>query len=190
MSIENDPTDLQAVTRTSQIIVGALTMGVISFMAIVLLLLNEPPHPPQGVPAASRPPVITYVAVAFGASILVASFVVPRLVVDSGLRGLVKTGASTAAATGDAGAKQIKPSVAAHELLPLFQTQLIIGAALAEGGAFFATIAYMLEHQYLALGVAAALLAVLLSKFPTVDRVEGWLDDKMSRLGEMRTAGW
>ena len=36
--------------------------------------------------------------------------------------------------------------------MPLFQTQLIIGAALAEGGAFFGTIAYMIEHQYLALG--------------------------------------
>jgi hypothetical protein len=111
---------------------------------------------------------------------------VPKLVVDQGLRGLVKTGGSTAATTGDPGAKQVKPVVAAYELLPLFQTQLIIGAALVEGGAFFATVAYTIEHQYLALGVAGALLAVLISKFPTVDRVNVWLDENLSRLNEMR----
>ena len=186
MSIESATDDVQATTRTSQIIVGSLIQGVVLFMAIVLIFLK----PDGEQPAAPETPVITYLAVALGASVLVASFVVPKLVVDAGLRGYVKAGASPASTTGDAGPKQVKPAVASYELLPLFQTQLIIGAALAEGGAFFATIAYMLEHQYLVLGVAGALLAVLVSRFPTVDRVNVWLDEKLNRLNEMRNAGW
>lgn len=189
MSIESGTDAVQATTRTSQIIVGALIQGVVLFMAIVLLLLDQPSRPP-GEGRAAAAPVITYLAVALGASLLVASFVVPKLVVDSGLRGFVKTGASAANITGDDGSKQVKPAVAAQELLPLFQTQLIIAAALAEGGAFFATIAYMLEHHYLALAVAGALLAALVSRFPTVDRVNVWLEENLSRLNEMRNAGW
>lgn len=188
----NDPDALSNSTRVMQIIVGSLTMGVIWFIAIVLFLGlggNEEP-PKAGRPEILGLPVLTLLSAVMGAAALVASFLVPRLVVDAGLHGAAKAGSSSAATTGDAGSKQLKPAVAAYELLPLFQTQLIIGAALAEGGAFFATIAYMLEHHRLALGTAGALLAVLVSRFPTVDRVNAWLDESLSRLNEMRNAGW
>ena len=53
MSIENDPDGVQAATRTSQIIVGALIMGVIWFLVIVLVFLDAPARPPGEGPAAS-----------------------------------------------------------------------------------------------------------------------------------------
>jgi hypothetical protein len=186
MSIENEPINVvQAVTRTSQIIVGSLAMGVIWFMAIVLFLLSTPDGPPGEGPAAARAPIITYMAAAVGAAALVASYFVPNLIVDSGLRGILKSGPSAPTRADESGAKQVKSGIAAHQLLPLYQTQLIVGAALVEGGAFFATIAYMLEHQYLALGAAGVLLAALLARFPTLDRVNGWLEDKLGRLREL-----
>lgn len=180
MSIANDPDPVQGATRISQIIVGALIQGVVLFMAIVLLFIDAPTGPG---PARSATPILTYLAAAFGATVLAASYLVPRLMVDGALRRFVKSGAAT---TAKRGPRQVDPAVAAKELLPLFQTQLIVASALCEGGAFFATIAYMLEHQYLSLGVAGVLLAALISRFPTLDRVNAWLEEKLVHLQEIR----
>jgi hypothetical protein len=182
----NDPDAIPKATRVMQIIVGTLTMGVVMFLLIVVLLLDTPARPPGAGQAAPETRIVTYLALAMGASALVASFAIPKLMVDAGLRQLVKEGASSTTKPTGSGAKQVDPSAEARRILPLFQTQLIIGCALAEGGAFFAGIAYMLEHQYLALGVAGVLLAALISRFPTVDRVSGWLDDQLGRLERLR----
>ena len=71
-------------------------------------------------------------------------------------------------------------------LVPVFQTQLIIGAAMLEGGAFFAAIAYMLERSPIAAGMALVLLVVLASRFPTRDRIQAWLDHQLGLLQEER----
>ena len=47
MSTANEPDALQAMTRTAQIIVGALIQGVVLFLAIVLFI-SEPPKPEGG----------------------------------------------------------------------------------------------------------------------------------------------
>jgi hypothetical protein len=186
MSTANEPDTLQAVTRTSQIIVGALIQGVVLFLAIVLYI-SEPPKPEGGPGLILGLPMLTLTATVFGVIVLTASFLVPRMVADSSLRELVKSGASGATKPDGAGAKQVYPAAEAERLLPLFQTQLTIGAAMAEGAAFFAGISFMLEHHYLALGVAGVALAVLISKFPTADGVRAWLDDAMARLQGFRS---
>lgn len=181
-SFPNDPDVIPKSTRVMQIIVGVLIQGVVMFLAIVLFI-GEAENPQGGKPEILGIPTITFVATVMGASCLVASVVAPRLMVDGPLRRLAKSGAST---TTKPGPKQVDPAIEAVRLLPLFQTQLIVGAALLEGGAFFAGIAYMLEHQYLALGVAGVLLAALIARFPTVDRVNGWLDEKLAHLEQIR----
>jgi len=186
MSTANEPDALQAVTRTSQIIVGALIQGVVLFLAIVLFI-SEPPKAQNGQETIAGLPLLTLAATVFGAMALAASFLVPRAVADSSLRGLAKSGASGVTKPGGSGAKQVYPAAESERLLPLFQTQLIIGSALAEGAAFFAGIAFMVEHHYLALGVAGVMLAVLISRFPTADGVRGWLDEAMGRLQGVRS---
>jgi hypothetical protein len=71
---------------------------------------------------------------------------------------------------------------APRRLLPLYQTQLLIGAAILEGMAFFATLAYMLERNKIALAIAAFLLGCLASRFPTVDRINRWLERQLGLL--------
>jgi hypothetical protein len=181
----NDPDAFPKATRTAQIIVGALIQGVILFLAIALFLSEAPKQ--QASPTILGLPLLTLVATVFGAVALAASFLVPRMVADSSLRGLAKSGASGAAKPDGSGAKQVYPAAEAVRHLPLFTTQLVIGAALAEGAAFFAGLAFMIEHHYLALGVAGVALAVLISRFPTADGVRAWLDDAMARLQAFRS---
>jgi len=89
--------------------------------------------------------------------------------------------------------KQLYPASYTGKLAPIYQTQLIIGAAMLEGAAFFATIAYMfatiaymVERNPLALATAIALLGALVARFPTSDRVNAWLDRQLGLLQEER----
>ena len=186
MSNMTDSEPLAPFVRICQVIVGALVMGVVTFLVMVVLIIPRfdggAPVQPQPAGAAdigpaTALPIITYMALAMGAAVLGLSFVIPQVAVSQARRQIAKGTAP-------------KPGKTAEEdatsLLPIYQTQLIIGAALLEGGAFFATIAYMLERKPLALAAAGVLLAVLLTRFPTVDRVRGWLDRQMDVLQEER----
>ena len=77
---------------------------------------------------------------------------------------------------------QVYPAGDTGRLLPLYTTQLILGAAINEGMAFFAAIAYMLERHPIALGTAIVLLGGLIARFPTADRVNAWLDQQLEQL--------
>ena len=54
--------------------------------------------------------------------------------------------------------------------------------------AFFAGIAYMLERNPLALGMALILLAAMAVRFPTRNRVNAWIDQQQSMLQSERQA--
>ncbi len=190
---ENDPEAIEPVVRTLQIIVASLVMGVVTFLVIVVGFVPRFIGP-QGGPAGGIPPVgfggmqlITMAALFMGLSALVMSYVLPGVLVTSGRRQIARERKIPEAG------KKLSPTVQASDpgrLLSLFQNQLIVGAALAEGGAFFAVIAYMLERHPAALVMAAVLLAVLMSRFPTRDRVAAWLDRQLVLLQEERQAGF
>jgi hypothetical protein len=202
MSDMNDPDVLEPITRTCQIIVLALIMGVASFLAIVMFLVPTSINPaPAPAPAAGGPgapalpgmagttmPLITYIAVGMGVAGLVLSFVIPSVIVASARRKIAK-GTWTPPATRDlTQPAQIYPAGDTGGLAYVYQTQLIIGSALSEGMAFFATIAYMLERNPLALGMALILLASLIIRFPTRGRVNAWIDQEQSKLQKERQA--
>ena len=188
MSSMTDSDALVPFIRVCQIIVGALVMGVVTFLVIVVVFLPRfdgggpdaaqagRADAPQAAPATELP-IITDVALALGASVLVLSFVIPQVAVTQA-RGQIAKGTAP------------KPAKAAEEdtasLLPVYQTRLIIGSALLEGGAFFATIAYMLERKPMALAAAGVLLGVLLTRLPTALRLRGWLDRQTEILLEER----
>jgi hypothetical protein len=198
MSDMTDPDDLPATIRTCQIIVGALIMGVVTFLAIILFaippLMNPAPAlPGEGAggaaiaaPGNSSLPVITYAAVALSLIELVLSFVVPKINVARARRQMALE-APTATTEGvPSQPKQLYPEGYTGKLAPLYQTQLIIGSALLESAAFFAAIAYMLERNPIALAMAVVLLSALVARFPTSDRVNAWLDCQLGLLQEER----
>jgi hypothetical protein len=185
MSNVTDPDLLQPFTRTCQIIHGAMVMGVVTFLILVLFVvpdLTGPPRGPAGVAAGPTTPLLTYIAAGLGALGLAMSFVVPGLFVNS-VRRLAARGAWPADATGQTHAPGKNPQAdAPRRLLPLYQTQHITGAAILEGTTFFATIAYMMERNPIALGTAIVLLGTLIARFPTADRINAWLERQLEQL--------
>jgi hypothetical protein len=179
--------DMRGFTQTSQIIIGSLAAGVIMFWVIITLVLGDGPGAPAvaGAKILGLPP-LTAVSVLFGAVSVVASILIPRVMVDSALARMGTGGPGDLDAGREPGTKQVSPGGGAAELLPVYQTQLIVASALNEGAAFFAGIAYMIEHHAAAILVAGVLLALLLSRFPTAERIQAWLSAQLERLAAKR----
>ncbi len=194
----NDPDVLEPITRNCQIIVSALIMGVTIFLLITLFLvptaINPGPAPAAGGPGAPNMPqlagpgvpLLTYLAVGMGVAGLVLSLIIPIVIVTSARRKIAKgtwTPMSDPSRSG-----KIYPAGDTGKLAVVYQTQLIIGSALCEGMAFFATIAYMLERSPLALSMALFLIASLAVRMPTRNYVNAWIDQQQSMLQTERQA--
>lgn len=172
MSPPNHVEAVQRVARTAQIALGA--GAALPLLLLALVVFFDPAGPP---PAAGRGslfgvPFLTLTAVVSGAIGLVLSFVAPGMIVAGMLKRLAEFPPSR---TDDADA-----------LLSLYQTQLIIASGLTEGTAFFPLLIYAFEPHSWTLRTAAILVAVLLSRFPTADRIHDWLDDQSARLARLR----
>ncbi len=190
MSDMTDPEALQPVIRTCQIIVAALIMGVVLFLVITLvaippLMKPQPALPGEG-PGISGMPLITYIATAVGLLNLVLSIIVPKISTDGARRQMALGRSPATVKGGSSEPKQLYPEEYSGKLMTLYQTQLIVGAAILEGGAFFAAIAYMLERNPIAMVTAGVLLGALSARWPTSDRISVWLDRQLALLQEER----
>jgi hypothetical protein len=200
MSDMNDPDVLEPITRNCQIIVSALIMGVTVFLLITLFLvptaINPGPAPVAGGPGAPNMPqlagpgvpLITYIAVGMGVAGLVLSLIIPSVIVASARRKIAKGVWTPLVKQDPTNLAQILPAGDTGKLAFVYQNQLIIGSALCEGMAFFATIAYLLERNPLALGMALILIAGLAVRIPTRNRVNAWIDQQQSMLQTERQA--
>jgi hypothetical protein len=186
-------TSIDQITRTTQIIMGALISGVTTFLLIVVFLVHfvgfgapggaaaAPGQAAGPNPAATAQsiPLLTYLAAGMGAMLLPLSFILPGYVAAQSLRsGAVRPPDGSSSPTKNPAASSgqaVNPAAA-------FQSSTIIGAALDEGGAFFAGVAYLIEQNPIALGVMIVLLAALVVRFPTRDRVERWIAQQEEKL--------
>jgi hypothetical protein len=193
MSMIGNENFIDQVTLQSRIIVGALILGVVVALGVATVVdLRPNTAAPPGAranpaqtriePEPDRPSmgtIITWVAVALAAMALPLSFVVPRLVAQQGRRAI-------AAGTWSATMKMpIAPEASptdADKLAMVYQTQLIIGAAMNEGAAFFAAISYLIEKDPIALGLGILLVGGLIARFPAKDRVALWIDRQQEQL--------
>ena len=78
------------------------------------------------------------------------------------------------------------PAPEAGNLLAIFQRKTIVGAAMLDGGAFFAAITYMVEGGPVSLLVAVVLWLGIAAHFPTSSRVTGWIDRQLEWLEQER----
>ena len=170
---------IRKVARTLQIIVGALAGGVLMFLAVVIYLVSQ--NPPV---AAPESPIITYAA--YGLAVLagIASLVVPNLISNQARQSLITGGPSNWGLV-----KNLPNAAELGDVAPLaaiLQTQTITGAALLQGAAFMACVAYMVEHQRLVLIVAGVLLLMIARKFPTVSSLESSIESDSTTVQQMR----
>ena len=189
-------------TRTSQIIVGALAAGVLTFVAVAFMVVMRPDRQagvqaeagananvPAGKRVAPTDPFITYTAVVLAAILLPLSFVLPNFITAQSRRAIAGAPSPPPSPSGPAvpatGPQALQTETGT--LAALYSSNLIIGAALNEGLTFFAAVAYLVEKNPIALGLALLLIAVLIARFPTAGRVERWIEQQREKL---RDAGY
>jgi hypothetical protein len=149
------PTSLEQTVRVTQIITGALVMGVVTFAAIAVPAIGALNAAPNGVLVSG-----------LGAAFAVLAFVL-HLAVPAVMR------ASAERAVSD------------QQLYGLYLSKTIIGLALLEGAAFFNLIALMVEHNWWSLAIVGGLVLWMLALFPTRTRVSHWVEARqMQSLGE------
>jgi len=193
----SDQDTVTNVTRTSQIIMGALIAGVLTFVAVAFMV-DVRPDKQAGVQAEAgaganvltvrwaspSDALLTYTSVIFAAVLLPLSFVLPNVVTARSLQALAGA-PSPPPSPGDPAVAATSPQAPQTEtgkLATLYTSNLIIGAALNEGLTFFATMCYMIEKNPIALGLALLLIAVLIARFPTAGRVERWIEQQREKL--------
>lgn len=170
---------IRKVARTLQIIVCALAGGVLSFLAAVIFIGSQ--NPPAASPDA---PIITYCAFAMAIICGFASLVVPNLVSCRAHQSLADGGLSQWGLV-----KNLPNAAELGEVAPLaaiYQTRTIIGAALCEGAAFFACVAYLMEHQRPVLTLAVVLILILARHIPTVSGLESTIENDLASIQQMR----
>jgi len=171
-----------------QIIVVAMMLGVGILLVVAATMgptLRPLPEPDEA------GPVITYVAIAFTISALFARAVVPNIVVTVGRRKIAQRLAEAEGAEGGEGQTDTGASPdarVAQELARLFYTKTVVRCAILEGAGMFLGVAYLLEGNRLALGVAILIVLFLALHFPTRSGMAGWTDDQRRRLEQDRPA--
>jgi hypothetical protein len=152
---------LRQALRPMQIIVATLAFGVVSFFVVTLFIGS---HGGGNGPDSNH--IVTYVGMGFA---------IVGAIVWIILRDLI--------------ARQSRKSVLAGDtrrLATVYQTRLIISCALLEGIAFLNLVAYLIEHQRMSLVIAGAYLVILLNQFPTLNRLENWVERELAEVDQLR----
>lgn len=168
---EEHPVLLQGL-KTTQIIVGALLIGVVIFSLILMFGVK----PEAKEPAEGALP-LTWILIGFGAMEVVMVWVLRGVLLANARRNVAAgtwtapAGASTYAAAGDAG-----------RLFHSWTIATIISSAGMEAGALMSLVAYLLEGQPAAL-IAAGVFGLLLAlQMPTRGRLDQWLESALLKL--------
>jgi hypothetical protein len=163
-----------------QIITAALMQGIVLFATVVLYLHfsnKGAAAPGQGAIAPAQAaglPILSLVALAMLAACGAAAFLVPTAMLRGQVRAL--------------SAARLPPSPesqAAH-LLAVRQTTHIIYCALFEGAAFMGLVALMIGEPIWVLAVPGISLGMIAAAFPTMGRVQGWLERQRQALEQAR----
>jgi hypothetical protein len=171
--------------RVMRIILLALVLGCVMFLIIaVAIRLSENVQ-------NDTAPLLTYMGVGFGLVAFALHLIIPRATVATARKQIAGgTWPSDAAAARYPGAAEKLSGMSdVGKLCSLYQSQLIIGAALLEGATFFNLVAYLQEGDPTSLVASALLLGAMLRLFPTRGGVENFLVEQGELLRQERLIG-
>jgi hypothetical protein len=202
MSTIDDESVLDAFSPVLMIIGAGLISGVVIFITIAIAIgpiLHGALLGPGANAAAQPAPasmelgdIITWIAVAFAAIGLPLSYVLPAQI-SRGMRRRIATENWTPPVGVNAPSGALSPGepwTDTRKLALTYQTQFLIGAAINEGLAFFAGVAYLLGRNPIALGLALLLIATLALRFPTRNRLASWIERQQELLVQDRQGGY
>jgi hypothetical protein len=149
-----------------QIIIGAMVGGVLLFAVIAVVVRSS-------MVEAGGTRIISIIAIAVALSSAVASLIIPKSIAAQKLA-LARPKANTESNAG----RQQDFSGGVVDWLAIYQTRMIVHAALLESAAFFLLIAYLVEGMILDPLVAAIYLLALAALFPTRQKIERWMEEQ------------
>lgn len=166
---------IQPVIVTTRIIVVALAAGIAFFGAFVLVF--------QGIDLQADLGVLTLVAIILGCSNAPLSFFVANQVSTHQIQQIIDDNSGVQARDKLDGTP---PSDQLQRLAQVFQTKTLIACAVLDGAAFFALVALLLEDHVASLAVAAVMLALILSHFPSSAGVTHWIEQRRQHIEHFR----
>jgi len=179
----SDPLDRQAMV--SQIIAFALVAGVTTFLGITLVIRSTggkgllAPDPWNIAPPSA---IISLLSVVLAVIVTALSFVVPNTIAANMRRQFAKGKFPTIGPD----SPPIKDAMSAFRMI--HQLRMIVGLAMLEGAAFLCVIAFMLEGRLPPLIAAGTLILLMVSRFPTRERIDRFVEDQQAKLLEDRQA--
>lgn len=162
-------TGVATMTRVLQVVVGALLAGSAGFLFVVAL----PSVMGQLLGGTLR--LFDWLALGVGVAMVALNRVVGSLVERAGLARL-----AFALPRGS-----VEPPSAAA-LFGVFQSRIIVEAALLEAAAMLAGVLAMLGGSWLALAIGVMLLVPLALLVPRAGKVEAWIEDRARQFREAR----
>lgn len=167
--------------RVAQVIVGALLLGVVIFLTILVYLrAKDAGAPPSAADGISMSLVLGIVAV-----VQIPVFFVLRTVLLTGARHRIAAGTPPPQA-------EASPFAAAGDVGRLFQawlTATIVLAAALEGGALLCLVAYFLEGSPVLLVMSGAFALLLAMQMPSRRTLDHWLEKELTLLEAERARG-
>ena len=142
-----------------QIVVGALSAGLLVFCAIVVVR--------NTFKLTNQLDPMTLVGGGFFLIGSLLSFIVPSAI----------AGASVSRVHSDS--QDLSSQDQAQRLFAAFQVKTIVGCALLEGAGFFNLIVYMTQASILSIVCAVVCVALIAARFPTRSHVLHWIADRM-----------
>jgi hypothetical protein len=186
MSMGDERGAILLATRQTQSIIAGLALGLLIQLGIFMFLRNQDNLVPQA-PAPPSTKFFGSVALALALVGVAASVFIPpkisvkeRRRIAQGLRAPMQG----AEAGNNAMAQALIDDVV--QLSQVYRTQVLVSAAILEGAAMFALLAYFLEGGQWVLILAVVLIGLVLSRFPTQTGVEAWIDGQLIQLDQDR----
>lgn len=163
--------------RTMQLIALALLAAAVVYVGVVLIVVaNRAGGAPEG-----REPWLTWAALAFLLLQIVLASVFPAIQTRSAMR---KVAANDWRPPPGSEPEQFKSDIT--KLLAIWHAESLCFLAPLEGAAFLGCIAYSVEGQTAALVATGVAVALMLTRFPSEQRVRAWLERQTECLAELR----
>ena len=158
---------LKATVLQSQIIAGALMMGVLMVGTTLLII---PAGQPEGIP----PNIALLIGCIAWTLITLLAIALPkvrssRLALPEGSKKRLDQAIQDAD-------QPVDPSL--HSLLRTWNTNLIVRAAMLEGAAILCLVLWLISREEALLLLVGASLGIMLATFPTFARLCRWLENK------------
>lgn len=187
--------EIVPLVRISQIIVLALAVGVVVFLALAIVLVAQGTFGPGADDLNAPAPengemlfVMDLTLILFLIGNMIARMIVPGLIVAQQRRKIVSGQSIPPAGPGAENlASSIERMGDAGRLMGVYQVKTIIAAALLEGTAFFAIIVFIVTQSMIGLAVAILMILGLMFHIPTRSSVIHWIEDQLAIVQQERS---